>query len=358
MKTNFTFLMQSFAIVFILFFATIFSSAQVVDVATNLQGPTDMVIDGDDMYVSEYGSGRILKIDLTQTPPFTPVEIANGLIDCSCSGLALKGNDLYISQSSSISKIDLTQTPPIAATVVVTNLSTPIKLIFNGDNLFFPENGDGKISMIDITQSSPTVVDVVTGLSPPYGIALIGDELFYSEGGKISKVDITASFPISNITEVVSALSIPTGIFKSGDDLFIGEFGTDKISKIDLTASFPTTATEVLSDIIDPLQFALYGNELYFTHGGNTISKLEIMVSNNNPTPLALEVFPNPTSGMITLEGISLDRLEVIDIYGRILFSENRPDSNLDISDFPNGLYFLKMTVGEQEVTKHIVKRQ
>lgn len=358
MKKNFTLLKQLFATTFLLFFITAFSFAQVVEVATNMNVPTDMVVDGNDMYVSEFGSGRILKIDLTQTPPFTPVEIATGI--SSCVSLALKGDDLYISQASGISKIDLTQTPPIAATQVVSNLSNPIELVFNGDNLFFPENGAGKISMIDVTQAQPTVVDVVTGLNAPYGIALIGNELFFAEygGGKIGKIDITQTFPISNITEVVSSVSSPAGIFRNGNELYISEYSTGIISKIDLTASLPTTTTEVLAGINEPLQYALFESELYLTHANSTISKFEITVSNNDPTPLTLEIFPNPTEGMLTLKGNNIDRIEIIDIYGRVLFSKKQPDSNIDISAFPNGIYFLKMTSGEQEISKQIVKRK
>lgn len=363
MKTNFTIQKQFLKIAFFVFFIINISTAQVVQMATNIDIPADMEIKGDDMYVTEFNTGKILKIDLTQGFPITPVEIASGFP--SCTGLALKGDELFIAYESGISKIDITQAAPISSTLVIDDLLYTSQLAFSGDNLFFIQGGYGKISMIDISQPQPTKIDVVTGLGNPYGLELVGNDLFFTEldnagnGSRIAKVDITEPFPISNIIEVKNfAEGInPTGILKSGNDLFICEFSGNKISKIDLSQPFPATTMEVILGYSNPQFAALSGDQFYFSHSGQTISKLEITVNNIELTPLDLEIFPNPTSGKINFEGIKLDQIEMVDVNGRVVFLDKQPNVSIDISAYPNGIYFLKIKVGEREIMKRMVKK-
>ena len=59
----------------------------------------------------------------------------------------------------------------------------------------------------------------------------------------------------------------------------------------------------------------------------------------------AVRIFPNPTIGTLRLKGGPVDRLELFDKYGRLLSVVNHPGSIFDISDFPTGVYFLKVQI-------------
>lgn len=72
----------------------------------------------------------------------------------------------------------------------------------------------------------------------------------------------------------------------------------------------------------------------------------------------SISVYPNPTSGMLTIEGIqSQILLNVTDVTGRIIYSkEFTPmDTTIDLSDLTPGIYFLK-TVENKIIEKIILK--
>ncbi len=71
---------------------------------------------------------------------------------------------------------------------------------------------------------------------------------------------------------------------------------------------------------------------------------------------LGIEIFPNPTAGIINIKGAAFDRIEVIDMNGKILLIESTPTNTLNISAFPSGIYFLRINVGDQVATQRIVK--
>jgi hypothetical protein len=77
-------------------------------------------------------------------------------------------------------------------TDVVTGLNGPTQLEFNGTDLYISEFDGNKVSKIDISQTTPTLIDVVTGLLSPDGLAFNGTDLYISEsnGNKIFKIDI------------------------------------------------------------------------------------------------------------------------------------------------------------------------
>lgn len=66
-------------------------------------------------------------------------------------------------------------------------------------------------------------------------------------------------------------------------------------------------------------------------------------------------IYPNPTEGLIRVEGISFDACELIDLSGRTTRLEVKSLSELDISEINGGVYFLrffdkKQVVGQSKV--------
>ncbi len=71
-----------------------------------------------------------------------------------------------------------------------------------------------------------------------------------------------------------------------------------------------------------------------------------------------IRVFPNPTSGIINLSGLSqLAEVKIYSIQGKLLKSEHQVENTFDISDLPAGVYFLNLTSGDTILKKRIVKR-
>jgi hypothetical protein len=97
---------------------------------------------------------------------------------------------------------------------------------------------------------------------------------------------------------------------------------------------------------------------------GDYTKELSIEIS-----PLGIEdilqnnlfVYPNPTTGKFTITNYKLriSNVEVFDIYGRNVSNLISHSSNhqMDISNLPAGIYFVKMNTEKGIIVKKIVKQ-
>ena len=77
--------------------------------------------------------------------------------------------------------------------------------------------------------------------------------------------------------------------------------------------------------------------------------------------PSQITVYPNPTTGQLRITNYELriDNVEIFDVMGKKLSSHHlipTSSNQLDISRFPAGIYFLKMTTETEIVTKKVIK--
>ena len=85
------------------------------------------------------------------------------------------------------------------------------------------------------------------------------------------------------------------------------------------------------------------------------VTKLETVgVQDINQT--AFNVYPNPTTGWVQLDGFTADRIEVMDQLGRTLRTQAQVGNGVDLSGLPAGVYVLKMTSGTDIYSAKVVK--
>lgn len=77
----------------------------------------------------------------------------------------------------------------------------------------------------------------------------------------------------------------------------------------------------------------------------------------------SIKIYPNPTKGMlrVDIDGIDFsngDRIEIYDGNGRTMnVTSNLIESNtIDLSDATNGTYIMRITLGSESTTWHIIK--
>ena len=58
-----------------------------------------------------------------------------------------------------------------------------------------------------------------------------------------------------------------------------------------------------------------------------------------------INIYPNPTSGIFTIDGNNITDIQIIDVTGKIIYAEktSKTISNIDLRDFSNGVYFVKV---------------
>ncbi len=79
-----------------------------------------------------------------------------------------------------------------------------------------------------------------------------------------------------------------------------------------------------------------------------------------NPDLDAIEVFPNPTNGKITVQAEGIERIEIIDIHGKeiqiVIEIGSSNNKEIDLSDFSKGIYIIKVTTKKGVAVEKIIK--
>lgn len=93
---------------------------------------------------------------------------------------------------------------------------------------------------------------------------------------------------------------------------------------------------------------------LYPTFNANNIA-LGIL---DNQINNEFKIFPNPTTGKITIEAENLQTVTIFDFTGKIVFEKktNRNISTIDITNFPTGMYFISIKTNKYSGTRKIIK--
>lgn len=79
---------------------------------------------------------------------------------------------------------------------------------------------------------------------------------------------------------------------------------------------------------------------------------ISVKYNNQNYT-----IFPNPSSGIIEIQGLIItnDKVTIMNQLGHIVKSVKMNTNTLDISDLPQGIYYLRMREGEYPIIKKLI---
>ncbi len=118
--------------------------------------------------------------------------------------------------------------------------------------------------------------------------------------------------------------------------------------------------------------FVEYDSALYMTGDfitAGTLTMNNVVVLDSPPTciPLSIDedlklnsfvVFPNPTNGLLQIKTErEIISLEVLDVFGRRIFYSENNQTEINISDFENGIYFVRLSDSKKNsITKKIIK--
>jgi len=152
---------------------------------------------------------------------------------------------------------------------------------------------------------------------------------------------------------IVIAMEMPSNITLTC--ILPNGYVSDSTDCDDTNSNVNPDATEIIGNNIDD------DCDGYIDEFGVSVSSIE---TNENH----LSVFPNPTNGNITvqttLQAKGFIVLKVLDLPGRVLYSENTGNvsgqfsQHLDLSNFSSGTYFIEMIHnGNIEVSKLLIEK-
>lgn len=259
------------------------------------------------------------------------------------------------------------------------------------------DNSDNVYSyFVDVTDSTLSYADTLTNgtnLGFGFGVeAVIGNVYTLSESDALTSVAMYS--PNSNTNAVVSFViyevdqntGIPTGLLwesdtfntdipgsaiytkqintpisiSSGNAIFIGVKESSNTDNMAIGAN--------LDAYIPGIGFGLYEGTWYETSDLGVQGLVSIMANFGETAPNSVSqiehgnfmVFPNPTTGIITLDGIDKGTLNVLSMDGKILktMSINNLNSTVNLSDLKEGIYLLQLIdENETKVSKISIQK-
>ena len=73
---------------------------------------------------------------------------------------------------------------------------------------------------------------------------------------------------------------------------------------------------------------------------------------------VASNIYPNPVEDILNVEAENIDLVELYDIYGRKLYSEEKSDNiRIDMNNFSDGVYFVKIYSEGKSSVEKIMKK-
>jgi hypothetical protein len=247
--------------------------------------------------------------------------------------------------------------------VTVTSTISPNKLINcggSGDYLYYIEydtaykalgivryNGSSISTVYSFNDSiTTTVADMaVDSLGNVYFFTGRNNELYntdtlnvVSPGGQVIK-----KYPFAFNT--LNAY----GCFLLNSKLYVGLGGSNiahpnTVLPITITASSATAGTPIAMPVTTT-----------FSDMASCMAGSPFSIEESNALE-GTEIYPNPVTTTLTIEGIIKATAEVYDISGKLLLAEQLNTNQVDISSLAKGLYFIKLNTEEGSVVRKFVK--
>ena len=246
--------------------------------AAQINGPFDLTLNGNDLYVAETFGNRIRKIDVTTAAVTTVAgDGTAAFLDATGTvaqfngpaGITTDGTALYVADlnNNRIRKIDITST--VVATLAgdgsaayldgtgtAAQFSSPQGIATDGTSLFVADSSNNRVRQIDIASTAVTTlagdgsagdqdgVGTAASFTSPQYVATDSSSLFFTDGNsRVRRLDLTTRLVTSlagdgtggyqDGTGTAAQFNTPRGIVSDGFRLFLVDQTNNRIRRID-----------------------------------------------------------------------------------------------------------------------------
>ena len=178
-----------------------------------------------------------------------------------------------------------------------------------------------------------------------------GDNLYGCRGSAIACVTVIPSYAISVTPSITVMCAAIFGLYTSVTLAAQPAINSGAIAPYQCEWSF-TSSTQSVQPIIPTWTgTATYTVEMIDVRGCRSLPSTVTITADNCTSIHELstgttKLYPNPTNGKLTLvNSISVDFIEFTNSLGQLVFKLDKPDieQEIDVSQFPPGIYFLKV---------------
>ncbi|MEZ4926954.1 MAG: T9SS type A sorting domain-containing protein [Saprospiraceae bacterium] len=128
---------------------------------------------------------------------------------------------------------------------------------------------------------------------------------------------------------------------------------------VDGVASFENsgTALALSSDGRRVVIGAPFNNQDGYAKGKARVFEFEAVSTLTPSDDTFVEIYPNPTSGTIQLQGNNWGPIRIVDNYGRIILNQEQEENTINIPNLPAGVYFLIINSKGRLIKKRFFKQ-
>ena len=200
----------------------------------------------------------------------------------------------------------------------------------------------------------------------------------YSSNGNLRKIT-----PTGDVTTIVGGFNYPEDIaIDNMNVIYVADTDNSAIKKVDQFGTVTSYAGGTFGDTDGDIATAEFGytsgvtfhaNELVFCDlANNKIKKISSQTSNRVPVNVdvttlgtsnfdvhSFKIYPNPSTGIFTIDTKEEVQIEVFDLVGKMIKKENIHIgvNSIDVTNYANGVYLLRVNNSGKINTYRLVKQ-
>lgn len=297
---------------------------------------SSMVVVDDDLYLVSSGAtiadGRIYRVnEISSNAPQTELFLSLPWLP---TNIAERDGVLYISKfffsGGGIFTYDMNDPDAELQEFLATGTNSLTDFEIAGDQLYISDGTDDRVLRVDLSAENPTLSSFITGLDFPIGIS-IDEGLLY-----VAIANFNSNAPSKVAVYELDAGPFSVPLFEFADDT---QLTLLDVAVVNSSSYVLENASEI-------------GELAYLLRSGETVSS-----TSTAPGLRELKVFPNPTGGNILLSDINPNRVDVLNNAGVLMFSQVNNSREIDLSNLPTGLYYLRVfSEGNPVRTARVIK--
>lgn len=254
---------------------------------------------------------------------------------------------------------------------------SPQRLFVYNNNLYFSTNSTGHTNEIYKYDGSTVSLELSVGLNERFTYAnqeqalfTIFNNDFYFTTTELNQVNklwkYNGNTPPSVVKTLSQGISVNTSLFEYNNNLYFQAY--DSITGHELY-KYDGVSTSLVRDINSgsagsfPNNYQIVNGELYFIAVTNLTpitTNIYKLSNNTNITKLApqqdLKVFPNPTTGLVTLQTTAtVEHIQILNLEGKVVLTPSL--DNINISSLATGVYILHATTDKGSMYQKVVKK-
>ncbi len=316
---------------------------------------------GNELEYQWYFNNEEIENATNSTYTITTVIENTGTYTCSVTGVC----GSQTSENSIVTINELTEiiTQPVAETVVCENEENIILLIAtNGNELeyqwFF--NGEEIENATNSTYAITTVIEN-TGTYSCTVTGTCGSQNSENSIVTINELTEIITQPVSQ-SDVLEESTITFSVTATGSDLTY-QWRKDENDLVDSENINGSTTSELTINLVSNNEAGSY--DCIVTGDCETITSenalLSIILNINENENNNILIYPNPTNGIIYINenNNKIKSLYITDILGKTIIEKTEVSKNqtINLSNFENGIYFIKIKTNNSELSKMIIKK-